>query len=165
MTDLGFLLPPGDVPTRGERDLNPGNLNYGGGWRGELGPEIVPPGENYTPRFGRYDTAEHGIRAIAGQLLAYQDRDKLMTIREFINRWAPPSDDNETDAYVFDVANGCGMSPDVDCNLHWAQLLIGIVTGIIRHENGRCLYPATLIATACQDALRSAPLPPSNLTS
>lgn len=143
------------IPTRGERNHNPGNINYGVAYVGVIGREIVPPGETYAPRFSRFDTDEHGIRAIAVDLLAYQDRDKLTTIRQFINRWAPPSDDNPTDAYVFDVSNSCGMSPDVDCNLRWAQLLIGIVTGIIRQENGRCLYSATLITTACQDALSS----------
>jgi hypothetical protein len=143
------------VPTRGERNNNPGNLNYllRDAWRGQLGLEIVPPGETFTPRFGRYDTAANGIRAVAGQLLAYQRRDHVRAIRGLIGRWAPSRDHNDTGAYVAAVCNHAGLGPDDDCDLSNPDNLSNMVFAIIRQENGRCLYDADTLAAACAAAL------------
>jgi hypothetical protein len=140
--------------TRGELSNNPGNLNYlpHTPWRGQIGIEIVRPGMSYKPRFGRYDDAENGIRAIAKQLISYR-ADGLRTIRDLINRWAPPADKNDTSAYVKAVSAAVGVLPAVPIDLTEFTTLTAIVTAIIRQENGRCLYAPTLIETACRDAI------------
>lgn len=143
------------TPTRGERNRNPGNLNYIGAspWRGQLGIELIPAGMSFKPRFGWYDTPENGIRALAKQLLAYQQRNGLRTIRAIIGKWAPPSDHNATDAYVGAVCNHCNITPDDDYRLTDLGNLRAIVFAIIVQENGRCAYPDSLIDAACADAL------------
>lgn len=142
-----------DEPTRGERSNNPGCMNEGGGWIGDIGYEIVPPGFHYKPRFARFDTAIHGIRAIAKQLIVYQDKHGLHTIRAMINRWAPPSDDNDTSAYVEAVSGHVGVTPDETINVHDIDILLGMVCGIINQENGRVIYGQDDILTACTMAL------------
>jgi hypothetical protein len=143
------------TPTRGERNNNPGNLNYlsANAWRGQIGIEIVPPGENYTPRFGRYDTALNGIRAVVCQLLAYQRIHGLRSIRAMITRWAPGADDNNTAAYIAAVCNYCAVTPDDDFDLTNPDNLENIVFAVIRQENGRCLYGAATLSAACAAAL------------
>jgi hypothetical protein len=143
-----------DDATRGERNNNPGNLNYieVGGWQGQLGLEEVPEGRSFTPRFGRYDSSSSGIRAIAKQLLAYQEKHGCRTPRDFVERWAPPSE-NSTDAYAKDVAAVLGVSPETPIDLTDPATLQVMTRAIIRHENGRCLYAAATIASACQLAL------------
>jgi hypothetical protein len=142
-----------DAPTRGERNNNPGNINEGGGWDGDLGLEIVPAGYDYQPRFARFDTAQNGMRAIAKQLLAYQQRHGLNTVRGMINRWAPPSDDNDTSAYVDEVCAKVGVGPDDAIDLTDLRTIQNMVTGVIFQENGRVLYAPDLITAACQSAL------------
>jgi len=141
-------------PTRGERNNNPGNLNYIElrGWQGQIGLEEVPDGHTYPPRFGRYDSAESGIRAVAKQLLAYQEHHGCRTPRQFVERWAPPTE-NSTDAYVKDVAAVLGVDPDTPVDLTDPATLQVMTRAIIRHENGRCLYDAATIAGAVQAAL------------
>lgn len=141
-------------PTRGERNNNPGNLDYIElrGWQGQTGLEEVPEGKSFTPRFGRYDTIENGIRGIGKQLLKYQEFHGCRTPRQFVERWAPPTE-NSTDAYVKDVAAVLGVEPDTPIDLTDPSTLQVMTRAIIRHENGRCLYDAATIAGACQMAL------------
>jgi hypothetical protein len=141
--------------TRGERSNNPTNLNFmaHAPWRGQEGLEIVPLGMSYKPRFGRYDSSHNGIRAGAKQLLAYQQRDALRTIRQMIDRWAPPSDHNQTSAYVLAVCNACQAGPDDNYPIAALSKLQALVTAIIRQENGRVLYEDDEIRDACRDAL------------
>lgn len=143
-----------DDATRGERNNNPGNLDYieVGGWQGQIGRELVPEGHIFAPRFGRYDSPASGIRAIAKQLLAYQTKHGCRTPRQFVERWAPPTE-NSTDAYVKDVAAVLGVSPDTPIDLTDAATLQVMTRAIIRHENGRCLYDADTLASACHLAL------------
>lgn len=142
----------GTEPTRGERNNNPGNINEGGGWQGDIGLELVPDGDSYSPRFARFDTAENGIRAIAKQLLVYQYKHGLHTVRTMINRWAPPADDNDTDAYVAAVSVQVGVGPDDTIVLaNDNDALPSMVYAIIHQENGRVLYDAATIDDACHD--------------
>lgn len=152
--------------TRGERNNNPGNIDYLPHllYHGEVGIEIVPEGEHYPPRFGRFDTPVNGIRAIDMDLLAYFKHHGLNTIDGIINRWAPGSE-NDTKAYIADVT--CGVF-----NLHPTKTpaaviaeyskkpltfdtstLVRLSQSIIRHENGRCLYTNSTLTDAAKLAL------------
>lgn len=140
--------------TRGERNNNPGNLNYieVHPWQGQIGMERVPDGESYVPRFGRYDCAENGIRAVAKQLLAYQQHHNCRTVRDFVQRWAPPQE-NETAAYIKDVCRDTGFAQDETIDLTNASNLAALTRAIIKHENGRFAYPALMVADAAKAAL------------
>lgn len=135
-------------PTRGERNNNPGNIDYHATttWQGQLGVEDGVP----HPRFVRFDCPENGIRAIARIILSYR-RHGISSIRGIIDRWAPPAE-NVTTAYVEDVATRLGEDPNAEIDLDATALEL-LVTAIIIHENGRCLYPSETIAKAVASAL------------
>src|SRR5208282_3405183 len=92
-----------DYP-RGIRDNNPGNLEIGGPvFDGQVGNDGV---------YLRFVDPVHGLRAIIMRLRAYQNKDGCMNLHDMIYRWAPPGDNNPTAAYLTNVANATGLSPD-----------------------------------------------------
>lgn len=141
-----------NAPTRGERNNNPGNVNFiepPHNFNGQVGIEIIPPGIDETPRFGRYDSTFNGIRAMAELLIIYQRKDGCDTIRKIITRWAPAAE-NSDDPYVADVCThmedklgapeGEHLDPDGSADYTVPNVLEALVFGMISHENGRCLY-------------------------
>lgn len=140
-----------DAPTRGERNNNPGNIDYLPDIKfvGETGLEEVAPGAR--PRFATFDTPVHGIRALARNLLAYNKLHRLHTIREIITRWAP-GNENDTAAYIDAVCKDTGYSPDLSLNLFETDTLMALVRAIIRHENGRCIYTQTTLKDGVKQA-------------
>ena len=134
--------------TRGERNNNPGNIRLSdSAWRGKVA--------SADPAFECFDTAENGIRALAKLLLAYQRRHACRTVRQVVARWAPPTE-NTTAAYVVDVARALGLSPDAEINCAQLAVLVALARAIIRHENGRCVYDAPTLQSACAAALAGA---------
>lgn len=116
--------------TRGIRNSNPGNLRTlppARAWDGQSGDDNG---------YAIYVDDAHGVRALAHQLLRYQAYG-YRTIRDLINHWAPPSE-NETTAYVNDVSQRLSIDPDaqLDVALHITEL----VAAIIQHENGQNPY-------------------------
>lgn len=120
---------------RGIRNNNPGNLDKGAPWQGL----IDNPAE---PRFCTFKDPVWGIRALAVTLITYHDKRRakdgssIDTIREVIERWAPPHENN-TLAYVNEVSKAVGVAPDMIIDLHDYETLRPLVEAIIRHENGR----------------------------
>ena len=122
--------------TRGIRNNNPGNIRKSSDrWRGLAAEQ--PDAEFFT-----FTTPIYGIRALGKVLRNYQTRHGLKTVREIINRWAPPSE-NITSAYVAAVAAQTGIPADatIDVNQH----IFSLTSAIIKHENGINPYPAELI--------------------
>lgn len=122
---------------RGIRNNNPGNIEWGSPWQG-----LVPRDRATDPRFCQFTDPAYGIRALAVVLLTYYDKRKardgsrIDSVREVIERWAPPSENN-TSAYAKQVAAVLNVDPNSETlNLHDYATLRGIVEGIIRHENG-----------------------------
>ena len=117
---------PATKQPRGIRNHNPGNIRKSPtAWQGEV------PGDDDL--FETFATAEHGLRAIGRLLLNYQSKHGLNTVRQIIDRWAPPSE-NDTDQYVDHVAKRCGVGPDEHISI--AQHLRELMRAIVRHENG-----------------------------
>ena len=120
---------------RGIRNNNPGNLDNTNPWQGL----IANPAES---RFATFKDPTWGVRALAVTLITYHDKRKakdgsrIDTIREVIERWAPPSE-NDTEAYVQAVAKAVGVSPDMEIDLHQYEIMRPTVEAIIRHENGK----------------------------
>lgn len=115
---------------RGIRNNNPGNIRSGERWLGVVGADDAG--------FCVFDTDEHGIRALAKVLIAYRVAHGLRTLREYITRWAPPSE-NDTGSYIAAVCAECKAGPDDDYPLTAASL-VPLLAAIVRHENGQQPY-------------------------
>ena len=122
---------------RGFRNKNPGNIEWGSPWQG-----LIPRAQATDKRFAQFTDAAYGIRAIAVVLTTYFDKrkakdgSKIDTIREVIERWAPPVE-NATDVYAKGIAKILKMDQhDTSLDLHDYETMKGFVEGIIRHELG-----------------------------
>ena len=119
--------PDGD--TLGLRNNNPGNLRSG-------------PGGS----FGRYKTPQEGLNDLSRQLGLYYNGTsqaagyrKLQTVRDIIGTYAPPNENN-TAAYVADVAGRLGVKPDAQIDLNDVATKTKLMQAITLHENGRNPY-------------------------
>ena len=127
------------VMARGIRNNNPGNIRHGSSqWQG------MSADQSKDDAFVQFDSPVYGIRALTKLVKNYQSRHGLNTIRQIINRWAPPTE-NITSAYVEHVAREAGVNPDapIDVNDH----IVSIVKTIIKHENGENPYDDETILT------------------
>lgn len=122
---------PGDP--RGIRNNNPLNISYVPG-QGAAGSD---------GHFGVYRSQEEGIAASTRQLLLYQDRDHLNTIKDIVSKWAPPSE-NDTGSYIAGVSKQTGIGANDRVNLHDPKTAAAIVAAMAKHENGRNLDPETV---------------------
>ncbi|EIK96070.1 hypothetical protein PMM47T1_13960 [Pseudomonas sp. M47T1] len=148
--------------SRGVRNFNPTNIDFNkrNDWVGQLGLEpktaSVP-----NPRFALFDCAENGIRAAGKLILNYRGKDGMPgigkpgidTVTEVITRWAPAVDNNNTAAYIAAVAKRMGVGATQALNLADPAALIGILTGIIIHENGYMPYSTAIVAEGVRRAL------------
>ncbi|EHN6801498.1 lytic transglycosylase catalytic [Escherichia coli] len=137
---------PGDEPEqhaqatkRGERNNNPGNLNFAG----QAGASLERPGG----RFARFETAFDGLRALARQLMLYAGRG-INSVEKIISTWAPASDNNNTTAYIRAVSQRLGVDPRAALNMSDPQTMSALMSSIIQHENGRNIYSRELINKA-----------------
>lgn len=136
---MSTLLPP-----RGVRNNNPGNIRHSNDkWVGKSA-------EQTDPDFVQFEQPQYGIRALAKILLTY-DKKGLNTVAKIIGRWAP-SNENDTAAYVKNVADQLGVSPDEPLDIDDYTTMYALVTAIIKHENRNYEYPEKLV----RDALRMA---------
>ena len=137
---------------RGIRNNNPGNIRDGNDkWQG------LSAIDN-DASFAVFDDPTWGIRALAVTLVTYQDKHKLRSVRGIISRWAPPNENN-TIAYVNQVANACHVAADETIDVHQYEIMAPLVEAIIRHENGQgpkstlnTWYDRSTIDTALQRA-------------
>lgn len=144
--------------TRGFYNNNPGNIDRGNEvWQGEIRDTTdirlsdFQRGELTKGRFCVFMSAEHGIRALAKNLFAYRDRLNRRTVRQIINTWAPPNE-NDTGAYVAAVATRAGVGADAEIDIRDYKTLHGIVCAIIIHECGGMPYKGNEV----EDGLRLA---------
>ncbi|EEZ0550373.1 lytic transglycosylase catalytic [Escherichia coli] len=124
---------------RGERNNNPGNLNFAG----QAGASLERPGG----RFARFETAFDGLRALARQLMLYAGRG-INSVEKIISTWAPASDNNNTTAYIRAVSQRLGVDPLAALNMSDPQTMSALMSSIIQHENGRNIYSRELINKA-----------------
>lgn len=116
---------------RGVSNNNPGNIEWGDPWQG-----LKPVNKRTDKRFAEFQTPAWGIRALATTLITYQDKHKIRTVEGIINRWAPPVE-NDTGAYVRQVAKAVGVDPKGYIDVHESRYMRPLVEAIIRHENGK----------------------------
>ncbi|EDE1154215.1 hypothetical protein BZV88_11845 [Salmonella enterica subsp. enterica serovar Newport] len=139
---------------RGIRNNNPGNLEYSktNPWVGQTGDD---------GRFAKFETPEHGIRALGRNLLSYQ-RQGIDTVNDIINRWAPPSDNNDTAAYIKAVCAQLGVTENQPLDASNPDTLQALCAAIIKHENGTQPYSPDQLSTGVSAALGLSQLPTSN---
>lgn len=96
---------------RGLRNNNPGNIRLNSTvWKGEMRP-------SQDKEFCQFQTIAYGYRALIKLLQNYRKLHGCKTIADFINRWAPPSENN-TSGYISRVC--CEMQvpstyvPDIE---------------------------------------------------
>ncbi|MFA2493526.1 hypothetical protein GQE75_02950 [Escherichia coli] len=144
----------GAAGVRGIRNNNPGNLEYSdtNPWVGQAGSD---------GRFAKFETPEHGIRALGRNLISYQ-KQGVDTVNDIINRWAPPEDNNDTASYIQAVSAQLGVEPDQPVNASDPDTLKALCAAIIHHENGEQPYSAQQISTGVNAALGVTDLPTSN---
>lgn len=139
---------------RGVRNNNPGNLEASSSnpWIGQTGSD---------GRFAKFETPEHGIRALGRNLISYQ-RQGIDTVGEIINRWAPPSDNNDTAAYIKAVCAQLGVTANQPLDASNPDTLQALCAAIIKHENGSQPYSPDQLSTGVSAALGLSQLPTSN---
>ena len=104
MTKLAYLISkeegfgiPGAVPTTHN---NPGDLRHS--------PHSQHSGDKNA--IGQIDTVAHGWADLERQLQIYASEG--LTLRQMVNLYAPPSDNNNTDRYLSFVCSGLGLTPE-----------------------------------------------------
>jgi hypothetical protein len=131
--------------TRAQRNNNPGNID-----RTSIQWEGMSPDQSGDPRFIVFVSAAYGFRAMARIIHGHFQADN--TVRSIINRWAPPVE-NETGAYVSDVASHMGVGPDEP--LAWETDALPLLRAIAIHESNEapsaiCLWPDSDIMEGIQ---------------
>lgn len=122
---------PVEHTVRGYRLNNPGNIRHNDRyvWQGASA-------EQPDPSFVQFDSMAWGVRAMGKTLMNYGKLHGLFTVEKIINRWAPPHDNNPTEAYVNFVARRVGVAPDDILDLSPDEDLAPLVAAIARFENG-----------------------------
>lgn len=116
--------------TRGLRNNNPGNIRINTDvFQGEITP-------SKDKSFKQFRSMAYGYRAIFRILYTYKRAYKLDTIQQWISKWAPPEDNNDTVSYIGLVCRYCGMSASNVIDIANKELMCEIVAGISKQENG-----------------------------
>lgn len=136
---------------RGVRNNNPGNIESSekNPWEGQIGSD---------GRFAKFETPEHGIRALGKNLLSYQ-RQGFDTISEVVNRWAPKKDGNNTESYITALCDALGLGANDTLDMTNPSTLTALCAGIVNHENGAQPYSADQINAGVSAALGLTALP------
>lgn len=119
---------------RGLRNNNPGNIRFNpnNDWAGQVGQDDAG--------YIIFDKPEYGIRAMGILLTNYYKRHGLNDVHGIITRWAPPSDNNPTQAYIDHVVDELNKDSHVKISqfgvIHVPSRLVDLSRAITKHENG-----------------------------
>jgi hypothetical protein len=108
--------------TRGLRNNNPGNLRSWSGAANEGG-------------FAKFDTMQNGVNAMSKQLELYNSRGNN-TLSGIISTYAP-SNENNTAAYIAEVAKDTGFNPNEHLDMGNASIRSKVMAAMIKHKNGK----------------------------
>lgn len=87
--------------------------------------------------FETFSDSKYGFRAAAKLIRNYQNLYGLNTLAGIIHRWAPASDNNDTDNYIQFVANKVGVNRNVPLNLYDGAFMSRLVHAMSIMEVGR----------------------------
>lgn len=115
--------------SRGYRNFNPGNIRQSDvAYTGEVEP-------SKDPAFKQFRTMSHGYRAMFVLLHTYSVKYHLKTLREMIERYAPPVE-NDTTEYVNFVSSRAKVADISTVDTMNECQMIPIVAAMARVENG-----------------------------
>ena len=115
--------------SRGLRNCNPGNIRRGSfRYKGEKA-------ESSDSAFRQFESMEWGYRAMFVLLHTYSVKHKCCTLREIINRYAPPIE-NHTESYIRRVACATHLAPDEDISTTDGAVMTSVVAAMSEVENG-----------------------------
>lgn len=115
--------------SRGLRNNNPGNIRRS---RVHYDGEVTP---SRDAEFKEFESMAYGYRAMFTLLNTYRRRYNLSTIRQMINRYAPPSE-NFTEGYIRFISRTTGIRPDETLDTRAARDMIPVVAAMSEIENG-----------------------------
>ena len=115
--------------SRGLKNNNPGNIRRSKTrYVGEISPST-------DAEFKQFESVAYGYRAMFVLLDSYRRRYSLNTIRQMINRYAPPTE-NFTEGYIRFVAQRTGIRPDEALDTRSERDMVPIVMAMSEIENG-----------------------------
>lgn len=114
---------------RGIRNCNPCNIRLS---KTKYKGEIVP---SQDTSFKQFENMAYGYRAVFVLLHYYYSHYHLTTVRQMINRWAPPCE-NDTGSYVRHVAEAILLSPDAPLDITNRETMVLMVCAMSKVENG-----------------------------
>lgn len=126
--------------TRGERNNNPGNLNFA--------RQAGARRENGSGRFAAFSSEIDGLKALYNQLKLHftgrsikskQAGHALQTISQIITAWAPENE-NDTAAYIQRVSKKLGIGANQKLNFNDSKTVTELMKAIVSVENGRNRY-------------------------
>lgn len=100
--------------------------------------------------FAQFDDPVKGLRAADKTLTTYGEVHGISTVSDAINRFAPPDDDNPTEAYAEFVADKLGVGPDEEIDLSNPAVREQMISAMIRFETPQAadLYSPQLMDEA-----------------
>lgn len=114
---------------RGIRNNNPLNIRIGNTWLGE----VPNPSDS---DFEQFVSVVYGLRAAFCILRRYIRRYHRDTIAKIISAWAP-SNENNTAAYISQVAKRVGIDPDTIIHYEDADTMFSLVQAMAMQECGQ----------------------------
>lgn len=115
--------------SRGLTNCNPGNIRQSKTrYKGERRP-------SRDSEFKEFESIAYGYRAMFVLLDTYSRRYGLCTIRQMLNRYAPPVE-NFTEGYIRFVSQTAGIAPDEIINTRAARDMVPLVAAMSQIENG-----------------------------
>lgn len=122
----------------GLRNNNPGNLRplYAKGKRIYWVGEIVQDGP-----FSKFTDISFGLRAMATDIIGDIKHKNNNTISKLITSYAPPTDNNDTAAYIRSVSTKTGIGPDDPLDELTDKVLTELMHAAISVENGKKQAP------------------------
>ena len=132
----------GPNATAGKRNKNPLNIRYNASndWFGRDRKEGTPEG------FETFISTAHGVRA-ADKVLENYSEYGINSVREVINRFAPPNE-NDTDGYVDFVTKELGIGADDRINLRNPQTRTELLKAMVQMESPDVTLTDDQIASA-----------------
>lgn len=107
---------------------NPGNIRKGGArYKGEV---------DCDGAFRAFSDAAWGFRAMFVLLRTYRNKYSLTNVRQMLYRYAPPSDGNDTEAYIGYVCTACGITDAYPIDVEDHDDMVPLVTAMARMEHG-----------------------------
>lgn len=127
---------------RGLRNCNPGNIRNSQrtDWMGEVDEHLKDDNS-----FEEFETMAYGYRALIKLLQNYRLKHGCKTIADFINRWAPPVENN-TNGYIQRVCKEMEVPTTYVPDVNDKDTMCAFAAAISQVENGVPAVMADVVA-------------------